>query len=548
METNIQQPCLVETQQGFSISYKNKFLYSKYNPQKNILQTIKNLQILPGTIILCYSPVLSYGLKELSQKLPENCIMLGCELEDSLLNFINSNIENYKNIPNFTFLTKDEIYNLPPLLTKNSYKLKSGFILPKTSNFRRILKVDFSNGVQFHKQTYDELYNATVNALMTFWSNRITLTKFGRLYSKNFFKNLKILKYTTPIESYFSKIEKPIIVCGAGESLDFGIRDFIKNRDKYFILCVDTALQPLLKQNIIPDGVFIEEAQNIILKAFIGTKKYNFQIFAGLSSQNALFHNFDKKNISFFTTEYAPVNFIKELKQKKLLPFTNKPFGSVGLTTIFYALKFRKSENIPIYFYGLDFSYSAGRTHAKGTLAETSKSISKNKINSSNVFNSCWNENTEKIILSNKKIIYTTKILKNYANMFNGIFVNEKNLYNSSNFGLNLNFENKKPQNNFYFNSDFKIQKDEFSDFYIKKLDDFFNNEFYELKKLKSLLIGELSSDNLEKNIISLAQNKEYLYLHFPDGYDFQYNQSFLNRIRTEIDYFLKILLQKNID
>lgn len=545
METNLQQPCLVETPQGFSISYKNKFLYSKYNPKKNILQTIENLQLLPGTIILCCSPVLSYGLKELSQKLPENCIMLGCELEDSLLDFINSNIENYKALPNFTFLTKDEIYNLPPLLTNNSSKLKSGFILPKTSNFRRILKIDFSSGVQFHQQTYDELYNATVNALMTFWSNRITLTKFGRLYSKNFFKNLKLLKYTTPIENYFSKIEKSIIVCGAGESLDFGVQDFINNREKYFILCVDTALQPLLKHKIIPDGVFIEEAQNIILKAFIGTKKYNFQIFAGLSSQNALFHNFDKKNISFFTTEYAPANFISELKQKKILPFINKPFGSVGLTAVFYALKFRKSENIPIYFYGLDFSYTAGRTHAKGTLAEDSRLISKNKINSSNIFNSCWNENAEKIIINDEKILYTTKILKNYANMFKGIFFNEKNLYNSSDFGLNLTLKNKKPQND--LNSDFKIKKNDFSNSYIKKIDDFLENEYSELKKLKSLLIGEINSENLEKNIISLIKNKEYLYLHFPDGTDFQYNQSFLNRIRTEIDCFLKILSQKGL-
>lgn len=541
----MQQPCLVETPQGFSISYKNKFLYSKYNPKKNILQTIENLQLLPGTIILCCSPVLSYGLKELSQKLPENCIMLGCELEDSLLDFINLNIENYKTLPNFTFLTKEEIYNLPPLLTNNSSKLKSGFILPKTSNFRRILKIDFSSGVQFHQQTYDELYNATVNALMTFWSNRITLTKFGRLYSKNFFKNLKLLKYTTPIENYFSKIEKPIIVCGAGESLDFGVQDFINNREKYFILCVDTALQPLLKHKIIPDGVFIEEAQNIILKAFIGTKKYNFQIFAGLSSQNALFHNFDKKNISFFTTEYAPANFISELKQKKILPFINKPFGSVGLTAVFYALKFRKSENIPIYFYGLDFSYTAGRTHAKGTLAEDSRLISKNKINASNIFNSCWNENAEKIMINGEKILYTTKILKNYANMFKGIFFNEKNLYNSSDFGLNLTLKNKKPQND--LNSDFKIKKNDFSNSYIKKIDDFLENEYSELKKLKSLLIGEINSENLEKNIISLIKNKEYLYLHFPDGTDFQYNQSFLNRIRTEIDCFLKILSQKGL-
>ena len=34
----------------------------------------------------------------------------------------------------------------------------------------------------------------------------------------------------------------------------------------------------------------------------------------------------------------------------------------------------------------------------------------------------------------------------------------------------------------------------------------------------------------------------EDLYLHFPDGHKFQYTQSFLNRVRVEIEYYLKIL------
>ena len=89
------KPCLVQTAQGFTVSYAGKFLYSKYNPSKAIQQIIDNLTIQPQTIILCVSPILNYGLKELSQKLPEDCIMLGCELEPELYAFTQGN----KNTP-----------------------------------------------------------------------------------------------------------------------------------------------------------------------------------------------------------------------------------------------------------------------------------------------------------------------------------------------------------------------------------------------------------------------------------------------------------------
>ena len=120
--TNITKPCLVQTAQGFTVSYKDKFLYSKYNPSKSILQIIENLEIQPQTIILCVSPVLPYGLKELSQKLPADCLMIGCELEEELFDFIKQNQNsaefNFSNIKNFSFISKAELYNLGPELIK----------------------------------------------------------------------------------------------------------------------------------------------------------------------------------------------------------------------------------------------------------------------------------------------------------------------------------------------------------------------------------------------------------------------------------------------
>ena len=35
------KPCLVETSQGFSVKYNERFLYSKYNPE-NIIRNAQN--------------------------------------------------------------------------------------------------------------------------------------------------------------------------------------------------------------------------------------------------------------------------------------------------------------------------------------------------------------------------------------------------------------------------------------------------------------------------------------------------------------------------
>ena len=73
---------------------------------------------------------------------------------------------------------------------------------------------------------------------------------------------------------------------------------------------------------------------------------------------------------------------------------------------------------------------------------------------------------------------------------------------------------------------------------------DIMQKERESLFELKSLLTGEkkLPAEEREKEITRLIQDREYLYLHFPDGHKFQYTQSFLNRIRVEVDYYLKII------
>ena len=207
-EIIIQKPCVVqkiETPQGFSVSYKEHLLYSKYNPSKNIITAVENLNLIPGTIILCIAPVLGYGLNELKNKLPENCQIVLCEAEQALYDFYKT--EGFK-ADGLIDCAPAELSDLPLKL----------YELAKSGQFKRVIRLDMSAGVQFNSDYYNNLFAACTDSIMTFWKNRITLTRFGRRYSKNLFENLHYLSDSKPITVYFNSINKPIIVFGAGES------------------------------------------------------------------------------------------------------------------------------------------------------------------------------------------------------------------------------------------------------------------------------------------------------------------------------------------
>lgn len=499
---------------------------------------MQELELLQGTLILCFSPVLNYGLKELSDKLPENCFILGIELNPDLYDFICEHKNDYKDIKNFSLVTPEEAYNLPQILLEKNYILQSNLTLPSAGTFRRVISLNCSAGTQFNPQIYNELLSYCVNSNMTFWKNRITLTKFGRKYCQDFFNNLKILDQTKPIQDYFKSVKQPIIVFGSAESLDDGIKEIKNHSQDYYILCADTALQPLLQNKIPVDGVFIEEAQNVILKAFIGTENANTHIFSGLSAISTLSHNVNKENLSFFTTEFVKADFMTELQNQKLLPPVNPPFGSVGLTTFYYALQFRKDDSVPVYVYGLDFAYTAGRTHAKGTLAHINQLLGTNRLKSLFNFGASYNPNANVIYSKDGTKMYTTPLLSNYASLFNNYFYNCKNCWTSSKLSSLISLEYKEPEpgnNSFEQVTSTKNQ--------YQNLKAFFENERTVLNQIRDILTGKIKMNEteLEVKIKELVEPREYLYLHFPDGHQFSYSQDFLNRVRIQLDFFLKI-------
>ena len=115
-----EKPCLVQAKQGFSVSYKNKFLYSKYNPQSTIEKLISELQIQEDSLIIINSPILFYGIDLLKNKLPNNSVIIAIEHDKKLYDFsINCEESNFKNFQNtfcnftyFNLKSQNEIINL----------------------------------------------------------------------------------------------------------------------------------------------------------------------------------------------------------------------------------------------------------------------------------------------------------------------------------------------------------------------------------------------------------------------------------------------------
>ena len=138
--------------------------------------------------------------------------------------------------------------------------------------------------------------------------------------------------------------------------------------------------------------------------------------------------------------------------------------------------------------------------------------------------------------------------------MFKSFFAGEKNLFDAGESGIDLGLPHtymncliaNAPRNNKTSEAD-AIRHCEAigrGNPYTNEIKTFLQNERNALEKLRDLLTGktELKDKELFEEIKKIAEPREYLYLHFPDGYKFSVEQSFLNRIRTEIDFFLKLL------
>lgn len=526
------KPCLVESRQGFSVLYKNRLLYSKYNPSQSINKIIQEIEIKPNTLYLCISPVLGYGLQELIKKITDNSYIFAIECDKDLYEISD------------TFLSpilQNQEKKITYSLIKNQNDLACLFDKIQLGNFKRVKPIDFSAAAQINNDFYKNCIKIADNYISNFWKNRITLVKMGRLFAKNIFLNLSKISKSKKLKR--NSIGSPILIFGAGTTVDETILKIKDQADNFFILCVDVALSTLLKNGIIPDAIVTVESQLAIEKAFVGLNKINIPLIADITSRPNV-SKILNGDTYFFLSEYSNTNFLNRLINQNIVSLSIPPLGSVGLVAIEIALYLRQ-PNTPIFFTGLDFSFYPGKTHCKEAPAHRNALDNHNKLKSIENVDAAFINGSFYCRCKDGAEMITNPAMAGYASLFSARYSMKEGITDISSGGMDIGSRFCTPEQMLQIASEYhKTQATNFEETECSissgKIKTFCQNELESLKNIRNILT---QGNNNKKELQKLLDEREYLFLHFPDAQlGLKMELSFLKRIRAEINFFIKYI------
>lgn len=196
--------------------------------------------------------------------------------------------------------------------------------------------------------------------------NIATLSKFETIWTRNLLQNIPELIEMKPVSLLFDIAKDlPIVVCGAGPSLYADLPELFKHREKFILLCVDTALNVLVNYKIEPDLIYSVDPQTINKSYLEGYTGNSVLVFDPTSCYHTLRlpGNFHK---GFFTS--SPFPLIKLISNHSRYDLGEIPFGgSVSTNAVSLAELMGGNK---ILFLGQDLSFTDGYAHCRGAVLE----------------------------------------------------------------------------------------------------------------------------------------------------------------------------------
>ena len=536
METSIDSstPLLFETEGGeYTVQYKGRFLYSRRAPSSSVENLISSISSFESTLFILVSPVLGYGLSSLISRLHSSSFLFIIECDRALANLFEKSKCKFVNT-NVQYLHSSNMLEIIRKIDELTF-----------FNFKKCTLIRASGGYTLYQDFYNNLFQNIEHEVSNFWKNKITLIAMGRLYARNIFKNIinvlfDVEKRIYPLKK--SYIDKPILVLGAGPSLDESYEFILKNRNRLFLIVVDVALPSLSSLCITPDAVLLLEGQYWIESAFLASSNRSVTLFSDVTSNPHIF-NIMNGNVFLYGSNYAKMKFLSDIRKI----FCNIPFfdsmGSVGLLAIQIAL-FISKEGVPIFHTGLDFSQGAGFSHAKGSSTWHNLMINNNRLKGLYPSENVFPNGLMKLDGKRNQKVFSTPILQSYANLYKRLFAHFANIFDIASCGVVLreitSEESAQKKIESFFET--KHNDESFSNNVIetKLLVNYLKNEKEKLEKLRNMLIGTEIFD--ENEVSSILKTSDYLYSHFPDVSLNVTDISLLKRIRIEVEVFYKII------
>lgn len=350
-------PLLVDTGRGFSLRYRGRLLYSGRDPRAASRQAALAAPTLPGTLYIVPSPCLGYGLEELLKRLPDSAAVLCLEADAELAAIAAAAIDEA--VP--AGRLRSRLAMSDPAGALDAYLALEAAIAP--ARFRRAVELRLSSGRCFAEAAYDKALAAISADISTRYRNRLSLVRMGRLWTRNLIANLASMRWDQvgPLEGD----GRPVVVCGAGPSLDGALAAIRHSRDGITVLACDTAAGPLAMAGIVPDAIVCLEGQIWNVADFLPLNSAATTLVVDLSAHPSSFHAIPG-NKSLLLSVWTESAFLSRLLASGLPINAVPPLGSVGVL----ALRVARGLGGPLVIAGLDFSFRPGMTHCSGSPAD----------------------------------------------------------------------------------------------------------------------------------------------------------------------------------
>ena len=342
------EPRLEDTGRGYTVRYKGRYLYSTRDPLTGPRQRAAESPLQPGSLVFVPSVGLGYGLRELLERLPERCHVLCVEADTALMALALSSGLPLPRSDRLSIVRLDRPEQAAAVLRSLG-----------VWRFRRLVPLLLCRGRQLHLSAYRGIQEALEEEIRLFWQNKITLVEMSRLWLKNLFTNLTFLPNAAGLDSL--RVPEPILVTGAGPSLEQSVPEIRRVRERVRLLATDTSLPVLAASGIDPDWVCVLESQLHNLGDFVPAFCPSMHLLCDLTANPTVLRRFPRR--TFFSSRFYPLELFSRLERCGLLPPVFPPLGSVGVSAVQLALRLTQG---PVLLAGLDFAFQSGKTHARG--------------------------------------------------------------------------------------------------------------------------------------------------------------------------------------
>ena len=519
---------LVEEPHRPNISFNGRLLYSSSStPEKRA----EGLPQTSQTLYIITSPLLFYGVDNLLECIDDSSKIIAVEYDTDLYEFTKQLID-------------------PELLEQIEYFLlnieASEFLrVSGLSRFRRISSVRLNMGYMLNRKAYDDFVQKADDYLKSFWKNRMTTIHMGRLWCRNIFLNLPFLTNSALSGLKENTAGKSVFVAGAGESLEHSISFIQNNRERIFLIAVDTAVPALLNSSIRPDLVVIVESQHANLYDFYNPDALTLPAAFDLTSSPELIRKF-KGPKYFFVSEFDYSVIFKAIDEYNLLPVMIPPLGSVGITAVYISLLLSGGN---IFYTGLDFSFIPEKYHAKGSYSDIITTINSSRIQNSGFYSAAYSDRRHKISDKSGRTVYTDIIMQSYSESLRELVTKSNRLFDIGKTGLSSaeNFINETEADKLLKQTDTTSNNTTSDNSFLPDINvrtsDFLKSE---LNKIEDTIrdVIEFQNNRHENSLISqILKDKllklDYTWLFFPDTGELPSSSaSFLKRFLFSAAWF----------